>query len=115
MRIGWSSAFLLLDGERPAAAALDRLRAATERWIVIVRPSIGYCYVFTRDEIFERLRRQALPRDPAAMPTFAEALDLQRQQASTQVQDSAQLAPPDLSWRPDETAPSARLDAPSAR
>ncbi|MPZ45448.1 MAG: CHAT domain-containing protein [Betaproteobacteria bacterium] len=108
MKIGWSTEFVVLDGERPAAEQLARLKTAGKRWIVVLRPSFGYCYVFTASELVERMRRVGVARDPGATPPLAEVLDLHEQQSSTRVSDSAQLAPPDFSWRPDEDAPSAR-------
>ena len=106
MRIRWSTDFFVIEGERAAVDALTRIDASTARWIVIVRSNGGYRYVFSRDELFARLRLTAVPYDPASTATLVQVLDLHETQASTSVSDSAQLAPPDLSWRGGETAPS---------
>ena len=106
MRIRWSTDFFVIEGERAAVDALTRIDASTARWIVVVRSNGGYRYVFSRDELFARLRLTKIPYDPASSATLVEVLDLHETQSSTSVSDSAQLAPPDLSWRLAETSPS---------
>ncbi len=106
MRIRWSTDFFVIEGERAAVDALTRIDACTARWIVVVRTNGGYRYVFRRDELFARLRLTKIPYDPASSVTLVEVLDLHETQSSTSVSDSAQLAPPDLSWRWGETSPS---------
>ena len=106
MRIRWSTDFFVIEGERAAVDALTRIDATTARWIVVVRSNGGYRYVFRRDELFARLRLTKIPYDPASSATLVEVLDLHETQSSTSVSDSAQLKPPDLSWRWGETSPS---------
>lgn len=105
MKLGWSTDFLVLDGEAPAAGQLARIGASKQGWIVIVRAG-NLFYVFSRDELWQRLRGAAVPSDPQSKARLYEVLDLHETQSSTVVSNSAQLAPPDLSWRPNETAPS---------
>lgn len=106
MRIRWSTDFFVIEGERTAVDALTRIDACTARWIVIVRGNGGHRYVFRRDELFARLRLTTISYDPASSATLVEVLDLHETQSSASVSDSAQLAPPDLSWRQGETSPS---------
>ena len=106
MRIRWSTDFFVIEGERAAVDALPRIDASSARWIVIVRSNGGCRYVFSRDELFARLRLTTIPYDPASTATLVEVLDLHEHQSSISVSDSAQLALPDLSWRQSETSPS---------
>ena len=106
MKIGWSTDFIVVDGERPALEELPRIDAATARWVVIVRAGGSYLYVFSRDEFFERLHRSPVPYRPTSTRSLVDVLDLHETQRSTNVADRSPPAPPDLSWRPNETAPS---------
>ncbi len=106
MRLGWSTDFIVVEGEGLALDMLPRVDAARVMWVVIVRAGGAYRYVFSRDELFARLRRSSVPYHPASSATLVEVLDLHETQASTSISDSAQLAAPDVSWRPNETAPS---------
>lgn len=105
MKLGWSTDFLVLDGQAVAREQLALIGASKQNWIVIVRGG-QYFYVFSRDELWQRLRAAAMPSDPQSKAPLYEVLDLHETQRSTVVANSAQLAPPDLSWRPSETAPS---------
>lgn len=105
MKLGWSTDFLVVDANAPAADGLARIGASTQRWIVIVRGR-NLMYVFSRDEAWQRLQRSPVSPDAVSAASLALVLDLHETQSSTQVADSAQLAPPDLSWRPNEQAPS---------
>lgn len=105
MRLGWSTDFFVVDGDARAVEQLARIEASTRAWVVIVR-SGNLRYVFSRDEVWQRLRRSPVPYRPTSKASLVAVLDLHETQSSTSVSDSSQLAPPDLSWRPNETSPS---------
>lgn len=106
-RIGWSTDFIVVDAGRPAIDELERIDRSRAKWVLIVRGRGQYLYVFTRDEIWERLRRSRVPYDPHSKADLTDVLDLHETQVSTPAQrPSPNPAPPDLSWRPGETSPS---------
>lgn len=106
MTLGWSTDFIVVHGDGPALGELHRVDAARARWVVIERMNGLLRYVFSRDEFFTRLRLTRIPYDPASTATLVGLLDLHETQASTGVPEGQPPAPPDLSWRPDERAPS---------
>jgi len=106
MRLSWSTDFIVVDGEQRALDVLPRIDAARVRWVVIVRAGGSLRYVFSRDELFERLRRSPVPYHPKSTASLVEVLDLHETQSSTPADDRAKPAPLDLSWRPNETTPS---------
>jgi hypothetical protein len=93
MKIGWSTDFIVLDGDGPALAQIKRVERASEQWVVIVWSQPGrkplsmrtWRYVLSRNEFFDRLGRTTVPAHPAKRPTLAEVLALSELAASTVV------------------------------
>jgi hypothetical protein len=106
MKLGWSTDFIVVDGERPALDELPRIDRASANDHDPCRAGGAYIYVFSRDEFFERLRRSPVPYHPASTRSLVDVIDLHETQRSNVVTDSSQVAPPDLAWRQNETAPS---------
>jgi hypothetical protein len=94
MRIGWSTDFIVVDGEGRAADELGRVKGSGARWVLIERAG-GWRYVFARQELLELPHLMALVdrgADLGAM-TLSEALGLHEGMASVIVARSADLRP----------------------
>ena len=104
--IGWSDDLVVVEAEMPLADALERIRAAGARWVVVRRGGGQLLYAFRADELLLSPRLASWPGEAARQIPVLRAFDLHETQHSTTTPDRAHAPPIDRSWRSGETAPS---------
>ena len=95
MTIGWSTDFIVADGEAPAAPQLDRVQASNAAWVLVEREGGRWRYVFSKKEVLGHSHLRWLfeqGTDFLAIP-LKDALGLHEVQESGQVGDSDELKP----------------------
>ena len=87
MKIGWSTDFIIVDGEKCAADELDRLRGSSAEWVLIERDGGSWRYVFGRQELLTLPHLLALVDQRADLTamTLTQALGLREGMASVPV------------------------------
>jgi hypothetical protein len=95
MKLGWSTDFIVCDGEAPAAPQLDRVQASNAAWVLVEREGGRWRYVFSRSEVLAHPRLRWLYERGTDFHAIAlkDALDLHEGMSSPQVSDSRQLQP----------------------
>ena len=91
MKVGWSTEFIVVDGDAAALVELPRIDATTVRWVVVACRDFR-CYVLSRDEVFARLRATRVPYHPTSKRALLEVLDLHETGVSMQVGAASQVA-----------------------
>ena len=96
MKLGWSTDFIVCDGEAPAAPELDRVHASKAAWVLIEREGGRWRYVFSRQEVLAHPHLRWLYEQGADFHAIAlkNALDLHEVMASHQARDGSPLPPP---------------------
>ncbi len=106
MTIGWSTDFIVVDGDLPALVELPRIDAARAGWVVVVCKG-GRCYVLRRDELFERLRRTRVPYVPGTKRHLIDVLELRETPLSGRIAGDVEPPVIDLSRRSRTSSPTA--------
>ena len=93
MKIGWSTDFIVVDGEKCAADELDRLRGSSAEWVLIERDGGSWRYVFGRQELLTLPHLLALVDQRADLTamTLTQALGLREGMASVPVVHSSDV------------------------
>jgi len=100
--VDWSTEFIVVDSSMPFGDALDRIRSAAARWIVVRCHGGSYLCAFSR---YELLRwgplREALESGTADLGAPLESVvDLREEYSSTKTASTAAPPPIDRHWRP---------------
>jgi hypothetical protein len=94
MTIGWSSDFIVVTGERPAAEELQRVQRSGADWVLVDRGGGSWRYVFSRIEVLEHPRLAVLVEQGRSLAelTLTEALDLHEGMMSRLAEPGAEPA-----------------------
>ena len=93
MKIGWSTDFIVVDGEKCAADELNRLQRSGAEWVLVERDRGSLRYVFGRHELLKLPHLIALVDQGADLTamTLNEALGLREGMASVPVVHSSEV------------------------